>query len=116
MTFGQSISTVFRKYADFTGVADRSEFWWFILFSALVSSALGAANVWTPEGTIAVGSSLASVWSIAVLLPTLAVSVRRLRDAGRPWTELFWLLLPVAGLIVVIVRLAEPTRIAAPLP
>jgi uncharacterized membrane protein YhaH (DUF805 family) len=113
MTFGESITTVFRKYADFTGVASRAEFWWFVLFTTLVSSALGSFNLWTPDGVVAVGSSLASIWSIGVLLPSLAVAVRRLRDAGRQWTELFWLLLPIAGLIVLIVRLAEPSRTAA---
>ncbi len=110
MSFGDSITTVFRKYADFTGVATRPEFWWFVLFSTLVSSALGAFNVLTPEGTIMIGSSLASVWGVAVLVPSLAVAVRRLRDAGHRWTELFWLLLPLAGLIVLIVRLCDPSR------
>ncbi len=54
-------------------------------------------------------ATVAGLWSIAVLLPTLAVSVRRLRDAGRQWTELFWILLPIAGLIVLIVRFCEPS-------
>jgi uncharacterized membrane protein YhaH (DUF805 family) len=107
MNMGQSIQTVFRKYAEFTGRASRPEFWWFILFSTLVSSVLNAMNVFTPWGTIQTGSSLAGVWSIAVLVPTLAVAVRRLRDAGRSWAELFWLLLPIAGLIVLIVHLCD---------
>ncbi len=110
MSFGTAITTVFRKYAEFEGRAGRPEFWWFILFSALVSSALGSLNLGTPDGVIAVGSSLASVWAIGTLLPTLAVAVRRLRDAGRQWTEIFWLLLPIAGLIVLIVRLCEPSK------
>ncbi|WP_229842055.1 DUF805 domain-containing protein [Pseudolysinimonas yzui] len=110
MSFGDAIVTVFRKYADFSGRATRPEFWWFALFSTIVSSALGAFNLVTPEGVIAVGSSLAGVWSIAVLVPSLAVAVRRLRDTGRSWTNLFWLLLPLAGLIVLIVFWAEPTR------
>ena len=59
---------------------------------------------------ISIGSSLAGAWSVAVLVPSLAVSVRRLRDAGRAWTELFWILLPIAGLIVLIVRFCEPSR------
>jgi uncharacterized membrane protein YhaH (DUF805 family) len=109
MTFGESITTVFRKYAEFTGRASRPEFWWFTLFTTLVSMALGGLNVLTPDGTILIGSSLASVWGILVLLPSLAVAVRRLRDAGHAWTELLWLLLPVAGLIVLIVRLCDPT-------
>ncbi len=110
MSFGDAIVTVFRKYADFTGRATRSEYWWWALFSAIVSSALGALNLATPEGVIAVGSSLAGVWSIAVLVPSLAVAVRRLRDAGRAWTDLFWILLPIAGLIVLIVYWCEPSR------
>lgn len=112
MTFTDSIKTVFTKYADFTGRARRPEFWWFVLFSTLVSAALNALNVVTPEGVIATGSSLAGLWSIGVLLPTLAVSVRRLRDAGRSWAELFWILLPLAGLIILIVRFCEPSKAA----
>jgi uncharacterized membrane protein YhaH (DUF805 family) len=109
MTLAGAITTVFSKYAEFTGRARRPEFWWFVLFTTLVSSALGTLNLATPEGTISIGSSLAGLWSIAVLLPTLAVSVRRLRDAGRSWAELFWILLPIAGLIILIVRFCEPS-------
>ena len=74
-----------------------------------MSTALGMLNLATPDGTISTGSSLAGLWSIVVLLPTLAVSVRRLRDAGRSWAELFWILLPIAGLIILIVRFCEPS-------
>lgn len=110
MSFGDAITTVFRKYAEFTGRASRSEFWWFVLFSTLVSAALGSLNFATPDGVVSIGSSLAGLWSVAMLLPTLAVSVRRLRDAGRQWPELFWILLPIAGLIVLIVRFCEPSK------
>lgn len=92
------------------GRATRAEFWWFILFAALVAGALGALNIATPGGVIALGSSLAAAWAIATLLPTLAVTVRRLRDTGRPWTELFWLLVPIAGLIVLVIYLREPSN------
>jgi uncharacterized membrane protein YhaH (DUF805 family) len=112
-SFGDAIVTVFRKYAEFTGRATRSEFWWWVLFTTIVSSALGALNLATPEGVIAVGSSLAGVWSIGILVPSLAVAVRRLRDAGRSWTDLFWILLPIAGLIVLIVYWCEPSKPAS---
>lgn len=118
MTFFESIRTVFRKYAEFGGRATRPEFWWFTLFTALVSAALNSiATAFNPqlfEVTASASSitgymSFAGVWSIAVLLPSLAVAVRRLRDAGRNWTELFWILLPIAGAIVLIIRFAEPS-------
>lgn len=114
MSFGEAVSTVFRKYADFEGRASRPEFWWFILFAWLVTSALGALNVTTPGGSIGIGSSFASVWTIATLVPTLAVAVRRLRDSGRAWTELFWLLVPIAGVIVITLRLCEPSKEVSP--
>jgi uncharacterized membrane protein YhaH (DUF805 family) len=112
MSFGDAIVTVFRKYAEFTGRATRAEFWWFVLFSSLVGTALGALNVSTgQEGMyFALGSSLSGVWSIAVLVPSLAVAVRRLRDAGRAWTDLFWILLPIVGLIMLVVYWCEPTK------
>lgn len=131
MTFFDSITTVFRKFAEFGGRASRPEFWWFTLFSALVTGALGSLNLSSTTGTFDafrmlgeqstattttfyLGSSLAAVWSFVVLLPSLAVTVRRLRDAGHKWTELFWLLLPIAGVIILIVRLCDPTVPLAP--
>jgi uncharacterized membrane protein YhaH (DUF805 family) len=114
MTFGQAIQTCLRKYADFAGRAARSEFWWFILFTALVSAALTALNLLTPNGAIALGTALAQVWSIAILVPTLAVAVRRLRDSGRSWMELLWLLVPIAGVIILVIRLVESTQEGEP--
>ncbi len=109
MTFFESITTARHKYAQFEGRASLPEFWWFILFATLSVSALGALNIRTPDGTIYLGSALAGAWWIVLLLPTLAVTVRRLRDVGRRWPELFWLLLPIAGLIVLAVYLSKPS-------
>ena len=110
MSFGSAIRTGLHKYAEFEGRAAKAEFWWFILFATLVGSALGALNVATPQGVITIGSSLASVWTIAIILPTLAAAARRLRDAGHPATELWWLLVPIAGLIVLVAHLCEPSE------
>ncbi|MEP6478012.1 MAG: DUF805 domain-containing protein [Rhodoglobus sp.] len=110
MSFGTAITTVARKYADFEGRATRSEFWWFILFAALVSGALGALNIVTPQGTLALGSALASVWAVATIVPTLAVGVRRLRDTDRSWKQIFWILVPIAGVIVLVIAWVEPSK------
>lgn len=98
MSFGNAISTVFRKYAEFSGRATRSEFWWFSLFALLVSLAVG--SVW---------DGLAGAWFFAVLLPSLAVSVRRLRDAGYAWPMIFLGLIPLVGLIILIVLYSQPS-------
>jgi uncharacterized membrane protein YhaH (DUF805 family) len=115
VSFAESIRTVFSKYATFDGVAPLSEYWWFVLFTWLGQLALNSLNVVTGRGTIFLGASLTGAFGIVVLLPLLAVTIRRLRDVGRRWTELFWLLLPIAGVIVLIVHLAERTP-SRPLP
>ncbi|MBK4347074.1 DUF805 domain-containing protein [Lacisediminihabitans changchengi] len=116
MNMLHSVTAVLRKYADFSGTAGRPEFWWFALFSVVAHVALNALNIFTDQGTVYLGASLSGAFGVAVLIPTLAVTVRRLRDAGRSWAELFWLLLPIAGLIVLIVHLAEPHRETGPIP
>ena len=92
MTFGESISTCFSKYATFDGRASRSEYWWWFLFTLLASAAAGT-----------VSQMLSGLFSIAVMLPSLAVGVRRLHDTDRSgWFLLLWFI-PVIGWIVLIV-------------
>jgi len=99
MTFFESIGVCFKKYADFNGRASRPEFWWFMLFIVLVSSAL-----------VYVSETLSSIFMIAVLLPLLAVGARRLRDSGTsPWWLLF-LLVPVGGIVVLGFLWAQPAK------
>ena len=98
MSFGQAIQTVFRKYAEFLGRAGRAEFWWWALFTVLVGGrALNLFDVIRIGDNTSLGSLLAGLWGIAILLPSLAVAVRRLRDAGYSWGYLFFILVPVAG-------------------
>lgn len=106
MTFGESISTCFKKYATFDGRATRSEYWWFFLFTFLVSAALGV-----------VSEILSGVFSLGVLLPSLAVGVRRLHDIDKSgWFLLLWFI-PVIGWIILIVWAIqegkEPNRFPA---
>lgn len=71
MTFGNSISTCFSKYATFDGRASRSEYWWWFLFTVLASAAAGM-----------ISETLSGLFSLGVLLPSLAVGARRLHDTG----------------------------------
>ena len=110
MSFGEAIQTVVRKYAEFDGRAGRAEFWWWTLFYLLVASALSLFNV-VPFGEGAsLGWLLTSLWGLAALLPNLAVGVRRLRDAGYGWGNMFWILVPIAGLIILVVYWTRPSR------
>lgn len=116
MSFGQAIQTVFRKYAEFLGRAGRAEFWWWALFTVLVASALNLFDVIRIGDNASLGSLLAGLWGIAILLPSLAVAVRRLRDAGYSWGYLFFILVPVAGIFVLIAFWAQPTKETVPPP
>lgn len=110
MNFIDAIKTGLRKYADFTGTATRPEFWWFVLFVALGAALLGALNISSSDSTLYLGTTLSSVWSIATLLPFLAVTARRLRETDRsPW-NLFWFLVPIAGLIVLAIYCSQPAK------
>lgn len=117
MSFGEAISTVFKKYADFSGRASRSEYWWWILFTVLVSIPYNiitqaAASVGTTEmaGLVLGASLIYAAWYLAILLPSLAVLIRRLRDAGYSWGWVFIGLIPFAGPIVLLVFVLMPSK------
>ncbi|MFI6680414.1 DUF805 domain-containing protein [Kribbella sp. NPDC050470] len=94
---------VIKKYAVFDGRARRKEFWMFTLFSFIVSLILVIIDriIGTTYGPGNNGV-LQSIYSLAVLLPTIGVSIRRLHDTNRSgWWLLLWL--TCIGLIVLII-------------
>jgi uncharacterized membrane protein YhaH (DUF805 family) len=97
VTFKQSIQTCFQKYVDFGGRASRPEFWFFVLFQCLASMV-----------ATMLGGLLWPVVALGLLLPSLAVSARRLQDSGRsPWFLLLYFV-PVVGIIILLVWFCMP--------
>src|SRR5436309_5574241 len=96
---------VLKKYLVFTGRATRTEYWMFALFNVIISIVLSII------GYVVVGgngqSALSSLYSLAVLLPSLGVSVRRLHDTNRSGWWLLISLVPIIGIIVLIVFLVQ---------
>jgi uncharacterized membrane protein YhaH (DUF805 family) len=96
MNFIDSVKICFAKYADFNGCASRPEFWWWMLFTFVATGVLqGISYNWS------------WAFSVATLLPTVAVTARRLHDTDRSgWLVLLWFV-PLMGWIILIIFCAE---------
>jgi uncharacterized membrane protein YhaH (DUF805 family) len=96
MDFATAVKTVvMQKYANFSGRAIRSEYWWFVLayiiaylVLAIVDYVLGA-------------QLLTAILSLALLIPSIAVGVRRLHDLDKSGWWLLLGLIPIVGLILI---------------
>jgi len=108
MTMFEAVGSVFKKYAKFSGRARRSEYWYFVLFSVLVSMVIniaetavtaffgaGAAPHWIWNG-------LRGLYTLGTLLPSMAVGWRRLHDGGHSgWNYLIPYII-ILGMVVAI--------------
>ena len=90
---------MWKNFANFSGRTDVGGYWWAVLGNFIVSFVLGLIGV----------EVLISVYSLATLIPTLSIAVRRLRDAGKGWGWLFINLVPLVGWIIFIVLLCKPS-------
>jgi uncharacterized membrane protein YhaH (DUF805 family) len=111
MSFGSAIQSFFKNYANFKGRARRSEFWFAVLFVGLVGAVI--SFVFPPQITdlgngmiTAVPSMVSSLWSLAVLIPGLAVVWRRLHDVNLSGGYYFMILIPLVGAILVLIKFA----------
>ena len=106
MGFADAISSGFNKYAQFSGRARPSEYWWWVLFVILLQTVLYTVFLAVDAGGLV--SALIGVAFLALVIPSLAVFVRRLHDTGRSGWWWFLGLIPLIGPIVLIVFLVQP--------
>ncbi len=115
MGFIDSVKSVLmNNYANFNGRASRSEYWWFYLFTFLVGLPLGVI-----DGVILVVmdvpidsllwsfSPLGTLFQLSIMIPSLAVAVRRMHDLGKSGWMLLIGLIPCVGIILLIVWTAS---------
>lgn len=104
--------TVLRKYVVFQGRASRTEFWMFTLISFLISIGLAILENMIGLADLAAGQSgpLGGIYSLAVFVPTIMVSIRRLHDTGRSGLWLLLILLPIIGWIALIIFYCQPSE------
>ena len=97
MNFVQSVGSGFKGYADFSGRASRAEFWWWMLFSSLSGVVSVALDI-----VLSADPLICTVVLLAILSPSVAVSVRRLHDLDKSG---WWFLIgfiPIIGAITLI--------------
>jgi uncharacterized membrane protein YhaH (DUF805 family) len=99
---------VVKNYVGFSGRAQRKEYWMFVLISALI--VLGIDII----GPVLLGATLADLvsglYSLGILLPSLAVGVRRLHDSGRSGWWLLIIFVPIIGILVLIFFLVQDSE------
>ena len=95
----EAVSSVMKSYARFSGRATRSEYWWFYLFWIIAVLVTGMIN-----------ENLAALVVLALLLPSLAVGVRRLHDIGKSGWWLLVMLIPLIGGLILLYFLVQPSE------
>lgn len=99
---------VLKQYAVFSGRARRKEYWYFLLFSIIASIILSIIDGLL-MATIGI-AGLYVIYSLGIIIPSLAVSVRRLHDTGRSGWWLFINLIPLIGAIVFLVFMVQDSQ------
>ncbi|PZQ66079.1 MAG: DUF805 domain-containing protein [Variovorax paradoxus] len=98
MKFMDAVKTCFTKYADFTGRASRSEYWWFVLFEVIV---LIVAQI--------IHQYVYAIAALGFLLPALAAGARRLHDIGKSGWFLLLGLIPLVNFYLLFL-LVQPSQ------
>lgn len=103
MNFMEAVATCFSKYVTFSGRARRSEFWYFTLFVFVVNLLLGWVGnmiLGVPDG--GGPNKIQGLFSLVILLPTMAVFWRRMHDIGKSGLWYLLNLIPIAGTLILI--------------
>ena len=96
---------VLKKYAVFSGRARRKEYWYFALFSFIIALVLGLI-----DSLVGTYSVLSGLYSLAVLLPGIGVSIRRLHDTVRSGWWFFIGLIPLIGTIILLIYMVSDSQ------
>lgn len=100
-----------KKYATFSGRAQRAEYWYFILFYILILFALSFVDGITGSFSSTDGIGLlGGLFTLALFVPSIAVGVRRLHDTGRTGWWLLIALVPLVGAIVLLVFTVQDSQ------
>jgi uncharacterized membrane protein YhaH (DUF805 family) len=94
-----------KQYVDFNGRARRTEFWMFALFNVIISAVLSLL-----DNVIGTYGVLSGLYSLAVLLPGIAVTIRRLHDIGKSGVWILIAFVPVIGWIWLLILMVQDSQ------
>ena len=117
----------FKNYAEFTGRSTRPDFWWVWLgnlilsipfwiiyfYTVFLSAVMDSVSDSASEAAFMIFGLVAIIYVVfylAILVPTIALTIRRLRDAGFHWAFIFLRFAPMVGGIALLILLAMPTK------
>ncbi len=92
VSFIEATKLFFTRYADFKGRSRRSEYWWASLATFIVTSVLTA-----------IIPSLVGIWNLVILVPSIAICIRRMHDIGKSGWWILVNFIPVVGQILLII-------------
>ena len=97
-----SYKRFWKNYANFNGRSTRADYWWVMLANFLIGFVLGLISGLIPDLAGAL-SAVSSLYSLAILVPGIALVVRRLHDINKSGWNYFFCLIPLAGPIILLV-------------
>ncbi|MBR3902684.1 MAG: DUF805 domain-containing protein [Akkermansia sp.] len=103
-----ALTCCLKRYTKFEGRASRSEFWYWVLSTFIIGFVIGFVGVLTVGEEVT--NVILNILQLALLLPGLAVAVRRLHDTGRSGWNLLWTFLPLIGAIILIIFYCQASR------
>lgn len=109
------VNTLKTQYADFAGKATRSQYWYFVLFYIILAVVFQlidelVINPMLGSGTSSVGGFLQMIFALALIIPSIAIGVRRLHDIGKSGLWLLIGLIPLIGSLILLFFFVQKSK------
>ena len=104
----KSYALFWKNYTNFSGRTRRSDYWQFVLVNFIIALPLGLLSLIPYVGSLFMG-----IYMLATIIPNLAIQIRRLHDIGKDWYYIFFMLIPFAGSIILLVWYCQDSQIGA---
>ena len=99
---------ILLRYFDFEGRTSRETFWHVVLIDIIISAVLSALLALPIIDLVA--GLVAGAYTLATIIPNIAVTIRRLNDTGKSWPYIFFGLIPCVGWIILLVFMLQPSQ------